>query len=497
MNGMDNIGVTVICLVYNHERYIRKCLENFVNQKTSFRFEVIVHDDCSADKSKEIIEDFHCNYPDIIKPIYEEENQFSKGLSFITKMIKGAKGKYVAFCEGDDYWCDENKLQKQYDFMNDHEECSMCVHNSYMFNLSENRMNGVFFDESKISGEILTEEQIFDSWMVHASSYFCRNNYDIYPEWALDYFSGDYVILTVAYANGKVGLINEKMSVYNLFNEGGATINNVKNERVRIKRVRDRRDYLLLFLKNFIVDKSAGQVINNRIKAIDEHTAASELIVDMADKATASLSDDEKLLWLVGRLNSEEIRDHCMCPSKGTENAFSHDLTHDLFNVVNEFLLTLQSLKAFLPFSLPAWLVEWFFLGIKSKDLLYAIAAHEDNTVGWGGNLSGSGSQRKEALIKHFESAISTGNTAERLLTEKEKAVNAFEREDYTLSLEMINEELTVFPLDKDLIAYKSLVLDRLGRSNEALNEIGIYCYFYGMDEYVEPLYKDILARGE
>lgn len=80
---------------------------------------------------------------------------------------------------------------------------------------------------------------------------------------------------------------------------------------------------------------------------------------------------------------------------------------------------------------------------------------------------------------------------------QKERAVNAFEREDYTLSLEMINEGLAVFPLDKDLIAYKSLVLDKLGRSNEALNEIGIYCYFYGMDEYVEPLYKDILARGE
>ena len=494
---MDDIGVTVICTVYNHERYVRKCLENFVNQKTRFRFEVIVHDDCSADNSKEIIEEFHCNYPDIIKPIYEEENQYSKGFSFIAKMIKDAKGKFVAFCDGDDYWCDENKLQKQYDFMNDHEECSMCVHNSYKFNLAENRMMGVFFDESKICSEILTEEQIFDSWMVHTSSYFFRNNYDIYPEWSLDYFSGDYVFLTVAYANGKVGLINEKMSVYNLFNEDGVTSNNVKNERVRIKRVRDRRDYLLLFLKNYIVDDSAEQVINNRIKAIDEYTAASELIADMADKATTSLSDDEKLLWLVGRLNSKAIRDHCMCPSKGTENARSQDLAYGLFSVVNEFLLTLRSLKAFLPFSLPAWLTEWFFLGIKSEDLLYSIVAHEDNTVGWGGELSGSGSQRKAALINYFERTISTGNTAERLLTEKEKALKAFECGDYTLSLEMINEGLTVFPLDRDLIAYKSLVLDRLGRSNEALNEIGIYCYFYGMDEYVEPLYKDILGRCE
>ena len=497
MKSMDNIGVTVICLVYNHERYIRKCLENFVNQKTSFRFEVIVHDDCSVDKSKEIIEEFHCNYPDIIKPIYEEENQYSKGLSFIPKMIKGVKSKYVAFCEGDDYWCDENKLQKQYDFMNSHEECSMCVHNSYMFNRAENRMHGVFFDESKISGEILTEEQIFDRWMVHTSSYFCRNNYDIYPEWSLDYFSGDYVILTVAYANGKVGLINEKMSVYNLFNEGGATINNIKNERDRIKKVRERRDYLLLFIKNNNIDDSAKQVINNRIKAIDEHTAASELIVDMADKAGDTLSDEEKLQWLIGRLNSEEIRNHCMSPSKGDENVFSQDLTYDLFRVVNEFLLSLRSLKAVLPFSLPTWLTEWYFLGIKSDDLLYSIIAHEDNTVGWGGKISGSGSQRKAALINYFERTLSTDDIAERLLTEKEKAVNAFEREDYTLSLEMINEGLTVFPMDKDLIAYKSLVLDMLGRSNESLNEIGIYCYFYGMDEYVEPLYKDILARGE
>ena len=108
--------VTIRCTVFNHERYLRECLEGFVMQKTNFRFEAIVHDDASTDGSAAIIKEYAEKYPDIIKPIYETENQYSKHDGSLGRIMrKHTHGKYVAFCEGDDYWTDPLKLQKQVD----------------------------------------------------------------------------------------------------------------------------------------------------------------------------------------------------------------------------------------------------------------------------------------------------------------------------------------------------------------------------------------------
>ncbi len=128
----DEIIVSVSCLVYNHEKYLRKCLEGFVTQKTNFKFEVIVHDDASTDNSAAIIKEYEEKYPDIIKPIYQVENQYSnpnRKIGLLALYIFPVmKGKYVAFCEGDDYWCDPNKLQRQVDILENNPDCSLCVH---------------------------------------------------------------------------------------------------------------------------------------------------------------------------------------------------------------------------------------------------------------------------------------------------------------------------------------------------------------------------------
>lgn len=114
----DEILVSIQCLVYNHEPYLRQCLDGFVMQKTNFRFEAIVHDDVSTDGSAAIIREYAEKYPDIIKPIYETENQYSKRDGSLFKIMNAAcRGKYIAMCEGDDYWIDPLKLQKQVDFL--------------------------------------------------------------------------------------------------------------------------------------------------------------------------------------------------------------------------------------------------------------------------------------------------------------------------------------------------------------------------------------------
>jgi group 2 glycosyl transferase len=113
--------VSIRCTVYNHEKYIRKALDGFVMQKTDFRFEAIVHDDASTDGTAAIIREYADKYPDIIIPIYEKENQYSKhDGSLIRIMDAQMRGKYIAYCEGDDCWTDPLKLQKQVDFLEAH-----------------------------------------------------------------------------------------------------------------------------------------------------------------------------------------------------------------------------------------------------------------------------------------------------------------------------------------------------------------------------------------
>ena len=115
--------VSICCITYNHEKYIRQCLDGFLMQKTDFLFEVIIHDDASTDKTADIIHEYEAKYPDIIKPIYQKENQYSKGIEICgTYVYPKAQGKYIALCEGDDYWTDPLKLQKQVDFLEEHQE---------------------------------------------------------------------------------------------------------------------------------------------------------------------------------------------------------------------------------------------------------------------------------------------------------------------------------------------------------------------------------------
>lgn len=119
--------VTIRCITYNHEDYIRECLEGFIMQQTDFPFEAVVHDDASTDGTAEIIREYAEKYPDIIKPVFETENQYSKHDGSLGRIMnQHMRGKYIAFCEGDDYWTDPHKLQKQVDFLESHPDCAMC-----------------------------------------------------------------------------------------------------------------------------------------------------------------------------------------------------------------------------------------------------------------------------------------------------------------------------------------------------------------------------------
>lgn len=161
--------VTIRCIAYNQEAYIRDCLEGFVMQKTNFRFEAIVHDDASTDGTAAIIKEYAEKYPDIIKPILETENQYSKhDGSLVRIMDEHTHGKYVAFCEGDDYWIDPLKLQKQVDLLESNPDVGMVYTGFKRYYQKENKEipgNGKqqYFDDLILSNQIQTNTVLLRS----------------------------------------------------------------------------------------------------------------------------------------------------------------------------------------------------------------------------------------------------------------------------------------------------------------------------------------------
>jgi glycosyltransferase involved in cell wall biosynthesis len=124
-----DIQVSIVCTAYNHEPYIRDAIEGFLSQKTNFAFEIIIHDDASTDETPNIIMDYHRRFPTIIIPILQKENQHSKETKIFSTFINPIiRGKYIAHCEGDDYWIDPEKLQKQFDALEENQTCDICFH---------------------------------------------------------------------------------------------------------------------------------------------------------------------------------------------------------------------------------------------------------------------------------------------------------------------------------------------------------------------------------
>lgn len=124
--------VSICCITYNQEAYIRDALEGFLRQKTTFLYEVLIHDDASTDGTADVIRAYAGQYPDRIKPILQSRNQYSQGITNISGLFNfpRAAGRYIAMCEGDDYWTDADKLQRQVDYMEAHPDCALCFHSA-------------------------------------------------------------------------------------------------------------------------------------------------------------------------------------------------------------------------------------------------------------------------------------------------------------------------------------------------------------------------------
>lgn len=227
----QEIFVSIKCAVYNHEQYIRQCLEGFVMQKTNFRFEAIVHDDASTDGSAAIIREYAEKYPDIIKPIYEIENQYSKRDGSLTRVMNAAcKGKYIAVCEGDDYWIDPLKLQKQFDFMETHSDYILCGTNGLI--LWDNGVKAPeYFHRRFISMELMPED-VINKWPFPTASLFYRKELlNFSDDFKCRIYSSDIRLILVALANGRIWSSNAITTIYRLNNNINSSTNRIKSKK--------------------------------------------------------------------------------------------------------------------------------------------------------------------------------------------------------------------------------------------------------------------------
>ena len=210
-----DICVSISCITYNHAPYIRQCLDSFIMQKTDFTFEVLIHDDCSTDGTTEVIKEYEAKYPEIIKPIYEEENQYQQGKSAGSAVwnYPRAKGKYIALCEGDDYWIDPLKLQKQVDFMESHPDYSLCFHDYEQLWPDGNRI----LISKKVSHPLncSIRDAILSGggYMATNSMLFRTQHIENYPLWAT-IGAGDFPLMLILFHLGKVAHLNIVGSVY-------------------------------------------------------------------------------------------------------------------------------------------------------------------------------------------------------------------------------------------------------------------------------------------
>lgn len=212
--------VSISCITYNHSPYIRECLDGFLMQKTNFPIEILIHDDASTDGTEEIIREYEAKYPDIIKPIYEIENQWQKGrIGSRIFNFPRAQGKYIAICEGDDYWTDPLKLQKQVDFLETNPEYGL-VHTGYKTSTGRIFKNKKFNKKGYYLEDFLIGRRTIGTLTI----LFSRDLYEKTPKlYRFKQFKVGDLPLRIELAKiSKVKYINECSAIYRILEESAS-----------------------------------------------------------------------------------------------------------------------------------------------------------------------------------------------------------------------------------------------------------------------------------
>lgn len=227
---MKDPKLSVILITYNHEKYIEKALDSVLSQVTDFPFEIVIGDDCSPDDTKNIIREYRDKYPDIIRIVHREKNTGRPTLNVYETTMK-CRGDYLAYLEGDDYWTDSDKLQKQMDFLNEHPEYIACTHSHKMIDDNGNDITDPeilkISDMYKWSGEFTMDDfEKSGFWPGHYASVVSKNIYkNKKHDYTILYKSHDFVddgqILLFLLMEGKIYRLDDEMSVWRYVKKAG------------------------------------------------------------------------------------------------------------------------------------------------------------------------------------------------------------------------------------------------------------------------------------
>ncbi|MGV3638650.1 MAG: glycosyltransferase [Flavobacteriales bacterium] len=240
---MDPPLVSVCCTTYQHGPFIRHAIEGFLMQRTSFPIEIIIRDDASTDGTAAIVKEYADQHPRLIRAILNTENQFSKGVRALPDAMRYARGKYIAICEGDDYWTDPLKLQKQVDFMEANPGHSGCFHRAHKLKDGVTELFPIpdDVDPSDIRFDDLLRTYNF----VTTASVMFRSSVLPLPAWYVRVPFGDMAIYAVVGSKGHMAMLPESMAVWRVTGSGAWTsLNKAQQDRNFLRFYRGARPHL-------------------------------------------------------------------------------------------------------------------------------------------------------------------------------------------------------------------------------------------------------------
>ena len=225
--------VSIACITYNQDKYIRQCLDGFVMQKTNFKFEIVIHDDASTDNTPSIIREYCDRYPDLFVPILQTQNKYREGKGILIPYVyPKCKGKYIALCEGDDYWIDPLKLQKQVDFLEMNPGYGLVRTNVNRYNQSKNECDISLFSQqpyNKIKDTF--HDYLYNAWFAAPCSWMFRAEF-INKLPTKIYKVGDLPTLLSIARISKIKYFNDITAVYRVLNESAS---HFKSEKAHIE----------------------------------------------------------------------------------------------------------------------------------------------------------------------------------------------------------------------------------------------------------------------
>lgn len=248
--------VSICFITYHHERFLEDALKGFASQKVNFPIEIIIYDDFSTDTTRDLLLKFKETSPFPVTLLFPDENKYSKGERIFPKTFEVAKGKYLALCEGDDYWTDPLKLQKQVDFLEANDDYNICFHKVNVLNQETGEI--ITDTITRNTSETTDIIELARGNYIHTVSVVLRNNFKL-PDWFRETFIGDWSMYMIMIADKKIKKLDEVMAVYRVHD--ASMWSSKPSEFIKAKTLKS----VILVYENALLPAEVKGILYNRI----------------------------------------------------------------------------------------------------------------------------------------------------------------------------------------------------------------------------------------